>query len=329
MTTSAESFPDLAGRVSNWGRWGEDDQLGTLNLITDAKVRESAALVRRGAIFALGVNFDDNLPWGGSGFRQNPMHLMRVDGGDGRLDIHLRDWGTATEAGIAAMWANPVHVNDDLIILPLQCGTQWDALAHVHVDGQMYNGHPAAAVTSFGATRNSIDQVDQRGVVSRGVLLDVARHRGVEHLGPGDAVGPDELDEICERQSLQVTPGDIVLVRLGWWPQLERLGGAAWMADAPGVHWRAADWLHRNDVAAVACDNVRVELPNWRVKDAPPLPLHWLCLREMGMLLGEIWNLEELAEDCARDGIYEFQLVAPPLRITGAVGSPLNPLALK
>jgi kynurenine formamidase len=329
---SIAEFQGLATKVRNWDRWGGEDQLGTLNFITPAKVAESARMVRRGAVFPLGVAFEANGIWPGNFFRRNPVHLMTVDGGDSaRLAAELGGWDRAgpVDRMLTEYYGSITRFADDMIIMPLQAATQWDALSHVWYDDQLYNGYPASAVTSLGATRNSIDRVDAKGIVSRAVLLDVARHRGRDHVEPNDAIGPAELDAVCARQDVEVRPGDIVLVRTGWWPQFAQMGdGTAWRAGCPGLSWTAAEWLHEREAAAVAADNVAVEAGRCDV-DGVQLPMHLLCLRDMGMMLGEIWDFEDLAADCAEDGVYEMQLIAPPLRITGAVGSPINPIALK
>jgi kynurenine formamidase len=329
MATMQE-WRSTGDKLRNWGRWGKDDQLGTLNFITPAKVKQGAALVKQGKIFPLGINFDAYGPQGAHGFRRNPIHVMTVDGGDKELAEHLKGWGSSTEAQMMHIWgAGPMRFNDDLIIMPLQAGTQWDALSHVYYDEKMYNGFPSAAVTSFGATKNSIDQVDQKGITSRGVLLDVAHHRGVPHLPPNTAISPEELDEVAKAEGVSVGSGDIVLVRTGWWATfLADRDGEAWTAGSPGVSWRCAEWLHRNECAAIACDNIAVEVSGAEV-DGVMLAFHLLCIRDMGLMLGEMWDLEALSKDCAADGVYEFQLIAPPLRVTGAVGSPINPIALK
>ncbi len=330
QTATTAEWRAMGERLRNWGRWGKDDQLGTLNFITPDKVKQAAGLVRQGKIFALGINFDAYGPQGAHGFRRNPIHVMTVDGGDREMAEHLKGWGGATEAQMVHIWeAGPMRFNDDFIMMPLQAGTQWDALAHVYYDGQLYNGFPSGAVTSFGATKCSIDQVDAKGVVSRGVLLDIAHHRGVEHLPPNTTISPEELDEVAGAEGVAVSSGDIVLVRTGWWPVFGQSGdGETWTYGSPGLSWRCAEWLHRHEIAAVACDNIAVEASAAEV-EAVMLPMHLLCIRDMGMILGEMWDLEALSRDCADDGIYEFQLVAPPLRVTGAVGSPINPLALK
>ena len=325
-----EEYRQVGKNVRNWGRWGAEDQLGTLNFIDTAKVREAAATVRKGAIFPLGVNFDADLIWPADMFRRNPIHVMTVDGGDAAtLAQYLPGYGGPSEQQLLEVWKTPFRFADDMVIMPLQCGTQWDALSHAWYDDKLYNGFSPSAITSRGATKLSVDAVDVKGILSRGVLLDVARHRGLDHLPANTAITAAELDEVAVTQAVEVRSADIVLVRTGWWPQYAVLrDGAIWRAGCPGLSWTCAEWLHEHEIAAVASDNVALEAAE-RAVEGMFLPLHGLCLRDMGMMLGELWNLEELAADCAADGVYEFQLTAPPLRVTGAVGSPVNPIAVK
>lgn len=338
MTTTPGTLATMAewravgDRLRNWGRWGKDDQLGTLNFITAEKLKQAAASVKQGKLFALGIDFDGNGPSVASVKRPNLLHLMSVDGGDERsiLDA-LPGWGGAQEQMFLGAWqAGPLRWNDDVVVMPLQVGTQWDAYSHVYYDGQMYNGFPASAVTSFGASKCSIDQVDAKGVVSRGVLLDVAQHRGVANLPPNTPITPADLDEVAKAEGVTIESGDIVLVRTGWWGVWQREKDIhTWMGGSPGLSWRCAEWLHDHECAAVACDNIAVEVSGAEVEGVGVLPMHLLCLRDMGLMLGELWDFEALGRDCAADRQYTFQLCAPPLRITGAVGSPINPIAIK
>jgi len=338
MTTAGSvatiaDFYRVAERVRNWGRWGKDDQLGTLNFITPDKVKQAAAAVRQGKVFPLGTDFNAYGPFqGGAAGRRNAIHLMLVDGGDEASVLeHLPGWGGAVEAQFVGAWqAGLLRWNDDMIIMSLQTGSQWDALSHVYYDGKLYNGFPASAVTSLGATKCSIDQVDVKGIVSRGVLLDVAQHRGVQHLPPNTPISPSDLDEVAAAQGVTVESGDVVMVRTGWWGVWERdRDEHTWIGGSPGLTWLCGEWLYDHEVAAVAVDNIAVEVSAFQVEGVAVLPMHLLCLREMGMMLGEMWNLEALGRDCAADGQYTFQICAPPLRITGAVGSPINPIAVK
>ncbi|MFE3054245.1 cyclase family protein [Nocardia sp. NPDC059239] len=325
-----EEWRKVAERVRNWGRWGEDDQLGTLNLLTPDRIAFAATRARAGRTIQLGIPFDAYGPQGSSGFRRNPIHLMAVDGGDADLATALDGWGGRNEAQVAGMYAaGPMRYNDDYIMMPLQTATQWDALSHVYYDGLLYNGYPAAAVTSFGAAKLGIEHVAERGgVVGRGVLLDVARHHNLDRLEAGTVVTPHDLQATADAQDVELRPGDILLVRTGWWTRfLETRRAAEWFGGSPGLSWRCAEWLHEHDIAAVAVDNPAVEV--MRPEDDVMMPLHMLALRDMGLPLGEIWDLEALARDCAEDGVHDFLLCAPALRIPGAVGSPISPIAIK
>lgn len=331
-TASMTEFRRVADQVRNWGRWGTDDELGTLNFITAEKVTEAAGLVRQGKVFALGGDFGSAGPQGVFQFRQNPVHVMTVDGGDiNTLAQYGPQWLRNSVAHQVSEFFvdNPFRFNDDMIVMPLQAATQWDALSHVYYDDQLYNGFPAGSVTSFGAFHCGIDKVDHKGITSRGVLLDVVRHRGAEvFLEPGQPVTPEELDEVAAAQGVTIRSGDIVVVHTGWWTRFLSTGDGA--EPGSGLHWRCAIWLHEHEVAAVAADNLMVEDPDpANGVEGTFLPMHMLCLRDMGLMLGEYWDLTDLAADCAADGVYEFQLIAPPLRVIGAVGSPVNPIAIK
>jgi kynurenine formamidase len=323
-------FRRVADEVRNWGRWGDADELGTLNFISPDKVREAASLVKHGKVFPLGVDFSSSGPQGAFQFRHNPIHLMTVDGGDARTLVEygpkwVRNAGAAELSGFFE--DNPFRFNDDMIIMSLQAASQWDALSHVYYDDRLYNGYPASSVTSLGAYHCGIDKVDTKGITSRGVLLDLVRHRRAEtFLEHGNPITASELDAVARAQRVTVGRGDIVLIRTGWWARFLETGDRG--EPYSGLDWRCASWLHDNEIAAAAADNLMVEDPESGV-DGTFLPMHMLCLRDMGMMLGEFWDLTALAADCAADGVYEFQLIAPPLRVIGAVGSPVNPIAIK
>jgi kynurenine formamidase len=305
-----ERIREIARRVSNWGRWGAEDELGTLNLVTEECVRRAGACVKRGAVFSLGLRFDAAGPQTGSTGRVNPIHLMSA------ID---RGLGPGSEG---------FRFNDDFVTMPLQCATQWDALSHVHYDGKLYNGFPLSTVTSSGAARNSIDKIG-RGVISRGVLLDVARLHGLERLEPGRVVTPADLDAAERAAKLRVGSGDVLLLRTGHIAVFTKDGDRqGYMTREPGLGIDSVEWLRSRDVAAVAADTMAIEVIPFEDPKLP-LPFHMLAIRDLGLTLGEMFDLEELAADCARDGVHEFLFCAPPLKVTGAVGSPLNPLAVK
>jgi kynurenine formamidase len=308
------SLPDdverLGASVRNWGRWGDDDELGTLNLIDDGARRRGAASVRRGRAFSLALDWSDRGPQIGLvPGRVNPLHTM-------------------TQLNTPVLDADGVCFNDDLVIMGLQAATHWDGLAHVSYRNRLYNGYPADSVTARGAARLGIHRVG--ALASRGVLLDVARARGVERLPAGHAVSGDDLDAACEMARVEVLPGDVVLVRTG---HIALLAGPApdrkaYGIGAPGLSLRSVPWFHRHDVAAVAVDNFTGEVFPGERSDAF-LPVHYLHVVEMGLTQGQNWDLDGLAADCADDGLYTFLLVAPPEPVVGGTGAPVHPVALK
>jgi kynurenine formamidase len=325
-----EEWRRVADRVRNWGRWGADDELGTLNHITPEAIRCAATLARTGRVISLGVPFNAQGPQGAHGLRRNPIHIMTVDGGDRQIADMPREWRNTTEQWIAELFEKgPGRFTDDYLIMPLQSCTQWDALSHFYYEDKLYNGYPASSVTSIGATKDAIDPVAKRGqIIGRGVLLDVARHRGVVHLSADEVIHPEELDAVVAAQRVDIRDGDIILIRTGWYLEwLAKKDAESWAWASPGLSWRCAEWLYDRNIAAVAADNVGVEVMKpeigvWSL-------FHMLTLRDMGMMLGEIWNLEALGADCAADNTFEFLLIATALPVSGAVGTPVNPVAVK
>ena len=241
----------------------------------------------------------------------------------------FRDGGDAprTAAEVTAMQG--YGGADDWIVMPLQCVTQWDSLAHVFYEGKMYNGYDAALVTSSGTSKNSIDKTKSR-IAGRGVLLDVARWKGVRALEPGYAITAADLDGTAAAERVEVRRGDLLIVRTGHMSRyLDRNDWRHFDLDeSPGVSVHTAPWMHAREIAAIAADNYAVEV---RPSELPPFrsPFHICAIPNMGLTLGEIFYLEDLAADCAADGRYEFLLVAPPLPVTRGVGTPINPYAIK
>lgn len=318
---SIDTVRELSKRCSNWGRWGPEDQLGTLNHIAPEHVVAAASLVRDGRIFSLAIPFDEDGPQRGGFGRFNPIHLMMRDGNDAITGTVVRDFYGGRDRHIRG--------TDDIIIMPLQSATQWDSLAHIIFENKIYNGYDASWVSSKGALRNGI-AVARDKVVGRGVLLDVARAKGREWLEPGYAITAADLEECADRQGVSVGTGDIVLIRTGQVAQCRSRGSWGDYAggSAPGLGLDTAPWIFERDLAAVAADTWGAEvLPN----QTPDVfqPLHIILIVHTGLLVGEIFDLEALAADCATDGRYDFLFSAVPLPITGAVGSPVNPVAIK
>ncbi|GAA4491790.1 cyclase family protein [Rhodococcus olei] len=304
----------IANKVSNWGRWGDDDQVGTLNLITPAAIRRGAESIRTGQAFPLSIDFTADGPQTGAYGRVNPLHYMAMIGRPFQPSSHQRG----------------PRISDDVVVMNLQAATQWDSLAHVYYDGLLYNGVPAEEFVNWaGAARSGVDQLAKRPFVSRGVLLDLPRTLGVERLAPSTVVTAAMLEQALERSRVELEAGDILLVRTGHLLTfLEDCDREAFKWSPPGLGTDTVAWMREHDLAAVAADNNAVEVMPFENPDVE-MPLHMLCLRDMGMPLGEMFNLEALAEACAADGCYTFQFVGQPLPFVNGLGSPVNPVAIK
>ncbi len=321
------AFTDLARRVSNWGRWGADDQLGTLNFIDAAARLRGVAAVHDGNAFPLGLPMSEaeGIQMGFIEGRVNPTRSM----------ICVNNPLSPDPEWIAS--------SEDVVTFAMQCATHWDGLAHVSYGagpdgGKLYNGYPASSVTEAGTTKLGIHLIGS--LVSRGLLLDVARAKGLEVLDGGYPITPDDLDAACELGKLTVEPGDVLLVRTGQaahlaLPGRPGLAGAppkrdliAYTWPTPGLTLATTEWFHAKDVAAVATDTMVLEVYPCEDKNLY-LPVHLIHLVEMGMTQGQNWFLDELADACAADGRYEFLLDATPLPFTNGLGSPVNPVALR
>ncbi|WP_406031862.1 cyclase family protein [Nocardioides sp. NBC_00163] len=328
MTSLDRSDPEgeiakTVARVSNWGRWGEDDVHGTMNFLTDAKRVSAAGLVQAGRSYSLSLPFDMDGPQNGWRRRTNPVHTML-------------DTGTDAVAGIQG-FPHGIGGADDVIAMPLQCSTQWDGLGHIFDHGRAWNGRPAeSVVTSLGDGVTGIETVADV-VCGRGVLLDVGRAVGTDgELPDGFAITEEHLEQTIAAQgaSAAVGRGDIVVVRTGQLSRARRgvAAGDGWGGyaggAAPGLSFTTADWLHRTEIAAIATDTWGFEVRPNEFDDAFQ-PLHQVAIPHLGLFLGEMWDLDGLASVCAEDGRYDFLLTAAPLRVTGAVGAPVNPIALR
>ena len=308
---SLAEFETIFESVKNWGRWGPEDQLGTLNYITPAKVRAAAGLVRSGRRVSMEIPINkvagpDN---------PNPaIHLVSqghdIDIGSGGLRFGLDFLGMACHG---------------------DCHSHVDALCHISYNGLTYNGKPAHEVlTSKGATSLDIASYGD-GLVGRGVLLDIPRLRGVKWLEPGEAVTRVEL-EACERaQGVELGEGDIFVFRTGH--HRRRLDLGAWDNGYPpagegkaGLHVDTVPWMHERKIAAFLPDGDGEAVPS--CVSEMLYPIHPLQIVAMGMLTSDSLQLEDLARACEAETRWEFMVVGLPLRLPGGTGSPWNPLAI-
>jgi kynurenine formamidase len=299
---------------SAWGVFGDDDEVGTINLLTPERVVDAASSIRSGKVFAL--NLPINIPDPPLFTRGKHNHTVKI-------------------------FPNAEFVLDDFLdnFYP-QASSQWDALAHVkHPVHGAYNGIPDAQMTGRGGMRLGIDNLARRGIAGRGVLADVARY--YERVGKSidftkaSSIPLADVQATLEDEDVELRAGDILLVRIGWTQFYlsasdEVKAELAKETVTPGIEGsdRTAQWLWDNHLAAVASDSPALEaLPKPAGEETEFLHFHMLAF--FGMPIGEMWNLEGLADDCAADGNYDFFLTSAPLNVPGGVGSPPNALAIK
>lgn len=315
VDTGEARLREAAKKYCNWGKWGPDDQKGTVNYVTPADVTNAATLVTNGRVISLAIDFGDEGPQNGGYRRINPMTLMLRDGAGAIL-------GTmGTPPGIGGA--------DDLILLATHGATHWDALAHIFFDGKMWNGYSAEEVTSWGAKRNGIDNY-RDSVVGRGILLDLPKFLGKDWLEAGFAITGQHMDDCAKSQGIEIRRGDFVMLRTGQIKQCRTRGSWGDYAggNAPGLAFDTLEWLYESEIAALATDTWGVEVrPN--EFNFVNQPWHRVAVPQIGLLVGEMFDFEKLAEDCAGDGRYEFFFMAEPLPVIGSVGGPVNPIAIK
>jgi kynurenine formamidase len=284
--------------LSNWGRWGDDDQLGTLNLITPEVTAAAAATVRTGRTVSCARPLDTRA----AADNPNPVAHHMI--------------GTVTEGGGA----------DYVALAPHGFATSHiDALCHIFWDGMLYNGYPAQTVTAHGATRLGIHHL-HAGIVTRGVLLDIPARRGVEALEPGEPVFPEDLEDAEAQAGLRVRPGDALLVRTGRWRWREEHGPWDLGALAAGLDASCLPWLRQRDVATLGSDGVSDVLPS-RVEGVV-MPIHMVVIPAMGVHLMDNLDLDALAAACADERRWAFLLAVAPLVLRRGTASPVNPIAV-
>jgi len=297
--------------LNNWGRWGRDDELGTLNFIDDQKRRESARLVRDGVAVSCARPIV-NLPSVDS--TSPPLHYMVGSGEAFGLNPDETPGALQSASDFIGMAFHGFTV------------THLDALCHIFWNGKMYNDRSSQMVSNReGALVESIDTVKD-GIVSKGILLDVARHRGVDWLELGEGIFPEELEDIQRECNVSVEPGDIVLVRTGHYLRRMQMGPVPTTEGWPGLEAACLPWLHQKRVSVLGGDTVSDVVPSGYAEFRQPI--HQIGIVQMGLWLIDNCNLEELAKTCAELGRWEFQMVLAPLRIQYGTGSPINPIAL-
>ncbi len=303
-----EDIAALAARVNNWGRWGADDQLGTLNLIDEAARLRGTASVVDGRAFSLALPLSEDGPQ--MGFIQ------------GRINPELTPIHTFASFGEP----DDFKFHDEVISMGTQACTHWDGLAHATYRGVGYNGFDDATLDDTTAVNCGIHLVET--LVGRGVLLDVARTLGVDRLEGGQVITPDDLDAAVEHAGVELMPGDILLLRTGLMQHFLEGDRMTYAVTGAGPGIAATEWFRNADCAAVATDSLIFEAFPFE-RDGVNMPVHFIHLVEMGLTQGQNFNLEALAADCASDGRHTFLLSASPEPVVGGYGAPVNPVAIK
>jgi len=311
-SASEAEVEGLFASMSNRGRWGEDDRLGTLNLITAEKRRQAATLVQEGLTVSCAWDIRPNAMSANASFgtpaqRYMVMTCCEPFGGDGR-------------GAMASEWFGMLYHGVEI--------THLDALSHMAWDGQLYNGVPVSSQTpTSGATELSVVEA-AGGIVSRGVLLDVPALTGRPWLEPAEPVRPADLDAACARQGVVVESGDVVLLHTGYARRRRELGmGMAISSEGyPGWHASTLPWLREHGVAAIGTDTATDVQPSGYT--GVPTPVHYVGIVAMGLWLIDNCDFVELAQTCAQLGRWTFLFVLTGLRLRGGTGSPANPLAI-
>ncbi len=308
----------LSGSPSNWGRWGATDEVGSLNFLTASEVLRGVSSVRQGKVFTCGEVI--GRPGG------DPLWPGRVPAKRETVidkDSYLR--------GDLASLPGGAEFTDDRIEMFLQGSTQFDALGHVWYDDKLWNGYPASD-TNGGMKKGSVLPIAQRGVVGRGVLLDVARFRGKEYLEKGDLLGLEDILGAAERQCVTIEKHDVLCLRLGFLQLLQVQGPDVFYKDflEPGLTYSPGlvEWFHRMEIPCLSTDTISNET-ELDPKVGVQIPLHCALMRNLGIAFNEICNFEELARDCYVDGQWDFLYAAAPLKVSEATGAPVNVLAIK
>jgi kynurenine formamidase len=305
LDVTAAEFASLYQSVQTWGRWGDDDERGALNLLGAGRVAAAARLVQSGLVVSLSL----------------PLNTSTAPDCPIPADVRVTQQNDA-DVGLGSMGFAKDYVGVDY---HSDGHTHIDALCHVAYEGLLYNGVPAGAITADGPAAEAIGVVKD-GLVGRGVLLDVPGLRGVRWLEPGEHVFREDLEAAERRQSVTVREGDILLVRTGHARRLAELGPWDTVNSKAGLHPTAMRLLADRGVAALGCDGNSDTAPS--TTEGVAFPIHVLALNAMGVLLLDYLQFEDLLEACESARRWEFLCVTAPLRVVGGTGSPVNPLAI-
>ena len=307
----------LKDAPTNWGKWGPDDEVGALNYLTAEEVLRGVRHIRQGSVFTLQRLIGDpkgDPVWPG---RKPAVRTMILD---------EASW----DADDAPQFPGGLHYADDKIDAFLQGSTQYDALGHVWYGGQIWNGYDART-TVGGLDKASVAPIAERGVAGRGILLDMARYRGKDNLDKAETFTHEDLMACAKAQGTEIEKHDILIIRTNFLKLFFEQGDAFYEGFCePGLTYSPGlvSWFQEMEIPNLVTDTIANEV-TMDPSNGTALPLHCALMRNLGVTLTEICDLEKLAADCAEDGQYTFLYAAAPLKVNQASGSPVNPLAIK
>jgi kynurenine formamidase len=318
----SKNVPEIAELLrdspKNWGKWGTDDEVGALNYLTRAEVLRGVAAVRSGKTFTLQIQMgnpkgDPVWPGRSQACRMNVMDKGHYMCGKGPLFPGLLEYA------------------DDMMIMYLQGSTQYDALGHVWYGDQIWNGYDAKS-TIGGLAKASVLPIAERGVAGRGVLIDIARHRGKAVLNAGETFTHRDLLEAAEAQGVRIEKRDVLVIRTGWIGSFYERDKAEFYKNfvEPGLTYspELVEWFQQMEIPNLVTDTIANEV-TIDPESGVALPLHNALMRNLGVTLTEIAQLDPLAADCAQDGQWSFLYTAAPLKVVNGSGAPVNPVVIK
>jgi kynurenine formamidase len=321
--SDAPAMRELLGEdaPSNWGRWGPNDELGCLNYLDASEVLRGVQHIRSGEVFTLQIQMgreespgDPLWPSREAMKRQNVMDESNWDG----------EGAPAFPGGL--------HYADDTALIFLQGSTQYDALGHVWYDGRIWNGYDARE-TVGGMAKASVLPIAEKGVVGRGVLIDMARHRGKQWLDKGETFDHNDVEDAAKAQGVTIEPHDVLCIRTGFLKYWYELNDKESFYDGfvePGLTYsrELVEWFRDREIPNLVTDTIANEV-TYEPNSGVALPLHCALMRNLGVTLTEIAWLDDLADACAADNRWSFLYTAAPLKIVKGTGAPVNPVVIR
>jgi kynurenine formamidase len=320
--SDAPAMRDLLGEdtPSNWGKWGPDDELGCLNYLTPAEVLRGVQHIRSGEVFTLQAQMGH--PKG------DPVFPGRKSI-DRRNILDEGSWGPGKTD--APQFPGGLHYADDVAEIFLQGSSQYDALGHVWYDGKIWNGYDAET-TVGGLSKASVLPIAEKGVVGRGVLIDMARHRGKDHLAKGETFDHTDLEAAAAAQGVTIEQHDILLVRTGFIGYWYKTTPEEFYDNfnEPGLTYsrELVEWFQAREIPNLVTDTIANET-TYEPQTGVALPLHCALMRNLGLTLSEVIWLDDLADACAADNRWSFLYTAAPLKVVEGTGAPVNPIVIR